>query len=1022
MFQICAIKINNMRFYSFYRSPNQHVHFPDAEKRTFDFLMKNKTKSSFLCGDINIPNTDWCTMLPTKRLHKKFVKDITESQFEQINLDTTRNDNILDVVITDIKEKVVEIDVDQSEDGSDHKPITMKLKLDRKKDEYVWKANHNKTDWKAVNEELEAIDFEKLQKHNITHFYRQTDNGSTYCNFNSTRKCVKCHKTYCKNYGYCKCGTKGCDPEKEVNERADNLARIIKQCITKHTPIEKKYILPHNKGFISPRTIKQRNRVKNLRKKRMFAELEEAKETLKLYRKADSDVEFVYLKKHLDNKKNLYKSMNEVRQGQKSVKGIYVNYPDSKEITYDQAQKTKILNDFYQKSLQISDPFDNNWEGYQSKSGEPVINKETIRESIKRMNGSNTNGPEGFSPNQLKKIAESILDPLEKLYIKCYEFSVLPRLFKLCKIIPIPKKGNLLIPKNNRPINIESTLYKPLERILCNFMYNHLESSKFFSDSQHGFRAFKSCTTQLTLWTDTLQHNGLIYPSYTTMNFDFSKAFDSVDFNITVREIKKTNIDIHIAKLFQNWLTNRYQYTVVGDYESDLVPVTSSIIQGSTFGAKIGFNLVINTLFEKINRHLKSIPGSVILAYADDVKWIVPNNLPTYKQNLERCQMLCDEISEWAHSEKLLLNGPKSFFQIYGTQPPKKANPQLFVTINNQKVPMSFSSSERDLGVIYTSDKGIDFKNHVNSITDRCKIVIKNSRSTINKLSFNQMLHVWQLYIRSIATYAGIVWFNPDVQTMNKLNEIYKDFWSLSRHKTEYDNIPLTLFQELILETLQFHRKEAKLKVKDRELPPNPMDPLKDKTNMLPPKIDITQPRPTKRKYEKFTITPKKILPRSSKFQIRPPSPPKRKYEQRSSCFKQFHRKTYYGYDLTTKCSTSLRHRFKDLFDELPDDVKKMNKNNFKAYVTLHLFTKITPECEELRKELWNGELHLKKRRKIFYQKYYSSVREGENLFNTSELQTITGSDETDQAKLFEILKSDTSLVNKILQTNLKKR
>ena len=1011
-----------MKFYSFYRSPNQHLFHPHAEKNTLDFIAKNKTKSSFLCGDINIPYTDWCTNLPSKKLHKKFVQDILASDFNQINLTSTREDNILDVIITDIREKVVEIDVDQSEDSSDHKPITMKLKLDRKKEEFVWKPNPNKTDWKAVNDELKSIDFEKLQKHNITHFYRQTDNGSTYCNFNTTRRCVKCNKIYCKNYGYCKCGTKGCNPELEINERADNLAKIIKQCITKHTPIEKKYVLPHNKGFISPRTLKQRNRVKNLRKKRMFKELEEAKETLKLYRKADADREFVYLQKHLDNKKNLYKSMSEVRQGQKSVKGIYVNYPDSTEITYDQKLKTNILNDFYQKSLQISDPFDNDWSNYESKSGEPVINKETIRESIKRMNGSNTPGPEGFSPNQLKRIAESILDPLEILYIKCYEFSILPRLFKVCKIIPIPKKGNLLIPKNNRPINIESTLYKPLERILCNFTYQHLESIKFFSDSQHGFRAFKSCTTQLTLWTDTLQHNGLIFPSYTTMNFDFSKAFDSVDFSITIREIKKTKIDIHIAKLFQNWLTDRYQYTVIGENCSKSVPVTSSIIQGSTFGAKIGFNLVINTLFEKINKHLKEIPGSIILAYADDVKWIVPNNLPTYKQNLERCQMLCDEISKWAESEKLLLNGPKSFFQIYGTQPPKKCNPQLFVTIKGEKIPMSFSSSERDLGVIYTSDRGIDFKNHVNSITDRCKIVIKNSKSTINKLSFQQMVHVFQLYIRSIATYAGIVWFTPDVQTMNKLNEIYRDFWSLSKHKTTYDNIPLTLFQELILETLQFHRRQEKLKVKDRSLPPNPMDPLNDKSNMLPPKIDITKPRLPKRKYEKFTITPKKALPRSNKLQINPPSPPKRKYEQRSSNFKQFHRKVYYGYDLTTKCSSTLRHRFKDLFDEFPNDVKKMNKENFKTYITLHVFPKITPECESLRKELWNGELHLKRRRKLFYQKYYASLRDGNNIFDTSDLQMITGSNETDQEKLFQILKSDENLVNRILQTNIKKK
>ena len=65
---------------------------------------------------------------------------------------------------------------------------------------------------------------------------------------------------------------------------------------------------------------------------------------------------------------------------------------------------------------------------------------------------------------------------------------IFPDKLKISKVIPIYKKGDPSLFKNDRPISLLSAISKVLEKIMALQLSSYFEKNKLLFDSQYGFR------------------------------------------------------------------------------------------------------------------------------------------------------------------------------------------------------------------------------------------------------------------------------------------------------------------------------------------------------------------------------------------------------------------------------------------------------------------------------------------------------------------------------------------------------
>ena len=76
-------------------------------------------------------------------------------------------------------------------------------------------------------------------------------------------------------------------------------------------------------------------------------------------------------------------------------------------------------------------------------------------------------GADGFSNYFIKEYWHIFRTPLHKLSVDCYANNKLTKSFSSAEIELIPKKGNIKLLKNWRPISLLNCFYKTISRAIC---------------------------------------------------------------------------------------------------------------------------------------------------------------------------------------------------------------------------------------------------------------------------------------------------------------------------------------------------------------------------------------------------------------------------------------------------------------------------------------------------------------------------------------------------------------------------
>jgi hypothetical protein len=111
-------------------------------------------------------------------------------------------------------------------------------------------------------------------------------------------------------------------------------------------------------------------------------------------------------------------------------------------------------------------------------------------------------------------------------------------------------------------------------------MVKHLEIHDILVDCQHGFRAKRSCETQLISLTHELinhLHSGI---QNDLIILDFSKAFDKVSHKKLLCTLDNYDIRNTTLKWIGSFLNNRMQQVVLDGESSSKFPVVSGLSTG----------------------------------------------------------------------------------------------------------------------------------------------------------------------------------------------------------------------------------------------------------------------------------------------------------------------------------------------------------------------------------------------------------------------------------------------------------
>uniref|UniRef100_A0A6M2DQF2 Putative rna-directed dna polymerase from mobile element jockey n=1 Tax=Xenopsylla cheopis TaxID=163159 RepID=A0A6M2DQF2_XENCH len=369
------------------------------------------------------------------------------------------------------------------------------------------------------------------------------------------------------------------------------------------------------------------------------------------------------------------------------------------------------------------------------------ISPNEIQKEITRMKPKSAPGSDKITPIMLKNLPLKGILFMCNIYNAILQFNYWPNIWKIAKMIVIPKpKKDLTSLNSYRPISLLSCISKILERLLLQRITDDYEESSWLPNYQFGFRKNHSTTQQCNRITNTILE-GLNKKQYNIAVFlDVHQAFDKVWHADLKQKIKST-----FPRYFQilnSYLNNRKFYISIRNDSSNLKPINCGVPQGSVLSP---------LLYNLFTSDMPSNPVLTTCTFADDIA-IVSNHENIQMANYH-LQNYLSELEVWLKKWNMEVNVDKSQHLIVSLRPHN--NPPLFLSNN----PIPIKDSVKYLGLHL--DCKLNWKTHIMKKKKQIELKMKNLNWLLgrsSKLSLDNKVLLYKTIIIPIWTYGIELW------------------------------------------------------------------------------------------------------------------------------------------------------------------------------------------------------------------------------------------------------------------------
>ena len=273
-------------------------------------------------------------------------------------------------------------------------------------------------------------------------------------------------------------------------------------------------------------------------------------------------------------------------------------------------------------------------------------------------------GASGVSYDLIKAADFSVLEMLTLWFRWLFFKGRIPQSWTRSLVVPVPKKGDLNLIKNYRPISLTESFRKLFEHCILRWLQSHCAPVHF---AQGGFRSHHCVNDMVLSLHQVLSTHKNMHVAF----LDIKAAYDSVDRRILWRRCKEMNFPDTVIHILMRLFDHNSAQLVLEGKRSRPFGISSGVLQGSVLSPFL-YSVFINDLAEELSKHSTVKVGDCNMnctLYADDIALFARSamelqmllffcsrhaNKNRYQFSVEKCAVIGSPNFEYKLSNKLI--------------------------------------------------------------------------------------------------------------------------------------------------------------------------------------------------------------------------------------------------------------------------------------------------------------------------------------------------------------------------------